>query len=115
MTNGQIIELAEKTRKEKYCKKYIYKERGKQYCSLDCVFSDGNYGCRPQEYYTSFLDGFNAAKEYINQIPHFPLKNDSDIERIEKFRDNPELCQTYLREFKDNIECIINGILSREK
>ena len=65
MTDEEIIELAEKTREEKYCKKYIYKERGKQYCYLDCVFSDGNYGCRPQEYYTSFLDGFKAA---LNEI-----------------------------------------------
>lgn len=61
MTDEEIKALAEKTREEKYCKKYIYKERGKQYCSLDCVFSDGNYGCRPQEYYTSFLDGFKAG------------------------------------------------------
>ena len=60
-------------------------------------------------------DACKAAAEYINQIPHFPLKNDSDIERIEKFRDNPELCQTYLHELKDNIECMINGIIAREK
>lgn len=65
MTDEKIIELAEKTREDKYCKKYICKERGKRYCSLDCVFSDGDYGCRPQEYYTSFLDGFKAAIEFV--------------------------------------------------
>ena len=78
MTDEEIIELAEKTREEKYCKKYIYKERGKQYCYLDCVFSDGNYGCRPQEYYTSFLDGFKAGykkgqdsmSDYVMELQH---------------------------------------------
>lgn len=115
MTDEEIIKLAEKTKKEKFCIKFnncwgcpLFKQYGQ---SSECI--DSKY--RGSFYTKFFIDGFKAATEYINQIPHFPLKNDSDIERIEKFRDNPELCQTYLRELRDNIECVINGIIAREK
>lgn len=113
MTDKEIRELAEKTRKEKYCKQHQYIEDGYPCCG-DCPITYEGYECTDL-YSIPFLDGFKAATEYINKIPHFPLKNDSDIERIEKFRDNPELCQTYLRELRDNIECVINGIIAREK
>ena len=121
MTDEEIIKLAEKTREEKYCTQNticVCEESAIYDCDSECPISycdDCNTLCGDTIYEQGFLDGFKAAAEYINKIPHFPLKNDSDIERIEKFRDNPELCQTYLRELKDNIECMINGILAREK
>lgn len=116
MTDEQIIALAKQAR-QKYCDKYNEGiDSPSHHCEDECCpLYRRMYRCGSAEFYVGFFDGFKAAAEYINQIPHFPLKNDSDIERIEKFRDNPELCQTYLRELKDNIECMINGILAREK
>ena len=114
MTDEKIIELAEKTKKEKYCKRYLRDSTEKPFlCDIDCPFTYEGFNCE-DEYETAFLNGFKAAMEYINQIPHFRSRPDIDTEIIEKFRDNPELCNTYLSEMEKNIQCIINGILSRE-
>lgn len=65
MTDEQIIELAEKTKKEKYCDKYRAIISG---CKSECPFSNGyDYGCNVaySEYQQAFLDGFKAA---LNEI-----------------------------------------------
>lgn len=65
MTDKEIIQLAEKTRKEKYCDKYHIIISG---CNSECPFSNGyDYGCNVahSEYQQSFLDGFKAA---LNEI-----------------------------------------------
>ena len=65
MTDGKIIELAENTKKEKYCKKYLRDSTEKPYeCDLDCPFNYDGMNCE-DEYETAFADGFNAAMEYI--------------------------------------------------
>lgn len=67
MTDEEIIKLAEKTRKEKYCDKYHAIISG---CNLECPFSNGyDYGCNVahSEYQQAFLDGFKAAMEYISR------------------------------------------------
>ena len=61
MTDEEIIALAEKTKKEKYCKKYLRDSTEKPYkCDLDCPFNYDGMNCE-DEYETAFLDGFKAA------------------------------------------------------
>lgn len=78
MTDEEIIELAEKTRKEEYCDKY---NDGKSVCGMNGISCkdkncplfysiDGWYdACIDiKDYYkNSFLDGFRAAMEYISR------------------------------------------------
>ncbi len=67
MTDEQIIELAEKTKKEKYCDKYRAIISG---CKSECPFSNGyDYGCNVaySEYQQAFLDGFKSATEYLSR------------------------------------------------
>lgn len=65
MTDEEIIALAEKTKKEKYCKKYLRDSTEKPYeCDLDCPFNYDGMNCE-DEYETAFADGFKAAMEYI--------------------------------------------------
>lgn len=61
MTDEEIIALAEKTKKEKYCKKYLRDSTEKPYeCDLDCPFNYDGMNCE-DEYETAFLDGFKAG------------------------------------------------------
>lgn len=67
MTDEEIIALAEKTRKEKYCDKYRAIISG---CKSECPFSNGyDYGCNVaySEYQQAFLDGFKSATEYLSR------------------------------------------------
>ena len=78
MTDKEIIELAKKTREEKYCGKYHAIIRG---CNSECPFSNGyDYGCNVaySEYQQAFLDGFKAGykkgqdsmSDYVIELQH---------------------------------------------
>jgi hypothetical protein len=65
MTDEEIIALAENTKKEKYCKKYLRDSTEKPYeCDLDCPFNYDGMNCE-DEYEIAFAEGFKAAMEYI--------------------------------------------------
>lgn len=67
MTDEEIIELAEKTKKEEYCKKYLRDTDEHPYlCDLDCPFNYDGMECGG-DYEIAFSDGFNAAMEYISR------------------------------------------------
>lgn len=68
MTDEEIIKLAEKTKKEKFCIKFnncwgcpLFKQYGQ---SSECI--DSKY--RGSFYTKFFIDGFKAATEYIEKI-----------------------------------------------
>lgn len=64
MTDEEIIALAEKTKKEKYCKQHQYIEDGYPCCG-DCPITYEGYECTDL-YSIPFLDGFKAAYDKIN-------------------------------------------------
>lgn len=65
MTDEEIIKLAEKTRKEKYCPQYTEYFGGRAIdCSTQCPVAycdDCNTLCGDTIYEQGFLDGFKAA------------------------------------------------------
>lgn len=94
MTDEKIIALAEKTKKEKYCKMYLRDSTEKPYeCDLDCPFNYDGMNCE-DEYETAFLDGFKAAMEYFNQI----IKK---LNTDDKFDDDFNYYGGYKRAFRD--------------
>lgn len=65
MTDEEILALAEKTKKEKYCKRYLRDSTEKPYeCDLDCPFNYDGMNCE-DEHEIAFLDGFKAAMELV--------------------------------------------------
>lgn len=67
MTDEEIIALAEKTKKEKYCKRYLRDSTEKPYeCDLDCPFNYDGMNCE-DEYEIAFAEGFKAAMGYISR------------------------------------------------
>ena len=98
MTDEKIIELAEKTRKEKYCPEYIeHFGRTVEICSIQCPIAycdDCNELCGDTIYEQGFLDGFKAAIEYFNQIIK-KLNTDG------KFDDDFNYSGGYQRAFND--------------
>lgn len=79
MTDEEIIALAEKTRKEKYCDKY-YGENSCGTCPLQFDDETGLYCIQDtfNTYTISFLDGFKAGykngqdsmSDYIIELQH---------------------------------------------
>lgn len=65
MTDEEIITLAEKTKKEQYCKQHQYIEDGCPWCG-DCPITYEGYEC-DDLYSIPFLDGFKAAMEHISR------------------------------------------------
>jgi hypothetical protein len=63
MTDEEIITLAEKTKKEKYCKRHQCIEDGFPWCN-DCPITYEGYECTDL-YSIPFLDGFKAAMNEI--------------------------------------------------
>ena len=67
MTDEEIIQLAEKTRKEKYCDKF----NDCWGCPLFASYGQISECCdskyRGHFYKKIFLDGFKAAKEYLSR------------------------------------------------
>lgn len=101
MTDEDIIELAEKTRKEKFCPQYrecLYEHRDDIYdCSCRCPVSyadEFDIQCGDTIYETGFLDGFKEAMEYFNQIIK-KLNTDG------KFDDEFNYSGGYQRAFED--------------
>lgn len=66
MTDKEIKALAEKTKKEKYCKLYCEKH---ELCSDLCPIADivDCLHCEDTIYKMAFLDGFKAAMEHISR------------------------------------------------
>jgi hypothetical protein len=105
MTDEEIIALAEKTKKEKYCDKY--NNGNTDYFCRDSTCEekhcplfygvDGYYDCciDCEDYYKDlFLDGFKAAMEYFNQI----IKK---LNTDDKFDDDFNYYGGYKRAFRD--------------
>jgi hypothetical protein len=78
MTDEEIIKLAEKTKKEKYCKRYLRDSTEKPYiCDLDCPFNYDGMNCE-DEYEIAFVDGFKAGfkkgedsmSDYVMELQH---------------------------------------------
>ncbi len=97
MTDEEIKVLAEKTRKEKYCN--FCEEPAIYDCSNECecpilCFEDYHTTCGYTIYEQGFLNGFNAAIEYFNQIIK-KLNTDG------KFDDDFNYSGGYQRAFED--------------
>ena len=72
MTDEEIKKLSEKTRKEKYCSKFCYKNPPKNaeypclregFCYPECpvTYYDEDIICETNIYGTGFVDGYKAA------------------------------------------------------
>lgn len=82
MTDKEIIQLAEKTREEKYCNKYHNKQKGCWNCPL--FKSYGMFSECMDKYYNSleytryFTDGFKAAISTVKTIMDDLIKTYTD-------------------------------------
>lgn len=99
MTDEEIKQIAEKTKKEKYCFKF---RNGELECG-DCPITYEGYPCS-EDYVLPFIDGFKVA---LGLLPRFKPKNIGCIDEwIEKFKNNPQLQQSYIEELEKTIKKI---------